>query len=97
MLFEAGSRVPADLRLIEARGLLIEEAILTGESVPAEKRTRAVSAHAPLGDRTSMAFSGTLVAAGHGVLEIKDGKFDYVASVAPDPQSGQLKVRRTSK
>ena len=31
------------------------------------------------------------------ILEIKDGKFDYVASVAPDPQSGQLKVRRTSK
>jgi magnesium-transporting ATPase (P-type) len=66
VLIEAGSKVPADLRLIEARGLLIEEAILTGESVPAEKRTRAVSAHAPLGDRTSMAFSGTLVSAGQG-------------------------------
>ena len=66
VLIEAGSKVPADLRLVEARGLLIEEAILTGESVPAEKRTRAVSAHAPLGDRTSMAFSGTLVSAGQG-------------------------------
>jgi len=66
VLIEAGSKVPADLRLIEARGLLIEEAILTGESVPAEKRTRAVAARAPLGDRTSMAFSGTLVSAGQG-------------------------------
>jgi magnesium-transporting ATPase (P-type) len=66
VLVEAGSKVPADLRLVEARGLLIDEAILTGESVPAEKRTRAVSAHAPLGDRTSMAYSGTLVSAGLG-------------------------------
>ena len=66
VLIEAGDRVPADLRLIAARGLKAEEAILTGESVPVDKGTGAVAAEAALGDRTSMLFSGTLVAAGAG-------------------------------
>src|SRR3546814_10081593 len=63
---EAGDRVPADLWLIHARRLLIDEALLTGESVAAEKEDMAVAADAPLGDRRGMAFSGTLVAAGLG-------------------------------
>lgn len=66
VLVEAGDRVPADLRLIRARGLLIEEAILTGESVAAEKSEGRVPIDAPLGDRTSMAYFGTMVAAGQG-------------------------------
>jgi len=66
VLVEAGDRVPADLRLIEARGLKAEEAILTGESVPVDKGTAPVTEDAALGDRTSMLFSGTLVAAGTG-------------------------------
>lgn len=66
VLLEAGDRVPADLRLTEARGLSAEEAILTGESVPVEKGTAPVSKAASLGDRRSMLFSGTLVAAGTG-------------------------------
>jgi magnesium-transporting ATPase (P-type) len=65
VLLEAGDRVPADLRLIRARSLRIEEAILTGESVAAEKRESPAPADVPLGDRHSMAYSGTLVAAGH--------------------------------
>ncbi|MEX6723860.1 HAD-IC family P-type ATPase [Parapedomonas caeni] len=64
VLLEAGDRVPADLRLIEARGLKAEEAILTGESVPVEKGIEPVAASAALGDRSSMLFSGTLIAAG---------------------------------
>ncbi|MGD9865051.1 MAG: HAD-IC family P-type ATPase [Pseudodonghicola sp.] len=64
VLLEAGDRVPADLRLIEARGLRAEEAALTGESVPVDKGTDPVAAGAALGDRGSMLFSGTLVAAG---------------------------------
>jgi magnesium-transporting ATPase (P-type) len=63
----AGDRVPADLRLVEARGLAIEEAALTGESLPVAKETAAVAADAALGDRTGMAWSGTLVTAGQGV------------------------------
>jgi len=64
VLLEAGDRVPADLRLLRARGLLIDEALLTGESVAAEKLEEPVAADAPLGDRRGMAYSGTLVAAG---------------------------------
>jgi magnesium-transporting ATPase (P-type) len=66
VLVEAGDRVPADLRLIEARGLKAEEAILTGESVPIEKGTAPAGRDAALGDRSSMLYSGTLVAAGTG-------------------------------
>jgi len=66
VLLEAGEKIPADVRLLEAAGLRVEEAILTGESVPVDKRTMAVAPTAPIGDRSSMAFSGTLVAAGAG-------------------------------
>ncbi|MCB1487407.1 MAG: cation-transporting P-type ATPase [Bauldia sp.] len=65
VLLEGGDRTPADLRLVRGRNLRIEEAVLTGESVPVDKGTEAVGADAVLGDRTSMAFSGTLVVAGH--------------------------------
>ncbi|MBP2238622.1 calcium-translocating P-type ATPase [Sinorhizobium kostiense] len=64
VVLEAGDKVPADLRLIEARGLSAQEAILTGESVPVEKTVPSVAAHAPLGDRRSMLWSGTLVTQG---------------------------------
>lgn len=66
VLLEAGEKVPADMRLVEATGLRVEEAILTGESVPATKAILPVAAGAPLGDRSSMVFSGTLIAAGAG-------------------------------
>jgi len=66
VLIEAGDRVPADLRLLRARSLRIDEAILTGESVAATKHTDAVDENAALGDRRSLAFSGTLVATGQG-------------------------------
>ncbi|MEO1016124.1 MAG: cation-transporting P-type ATPase [Pseudomonadota bacterium] len=62
----AGDRVPADLRLTDVRGLKIQEAVLTGESVAVEKASRSAAAAAPLGDRCSMAFSGTMVATGQG-------------------------------
>ena len=67
VLLEAGDRVPADLRLIRASNLKIDEAILTGESAAVEKDTPAVADDAALAERASMALSGTLVAAGQGV------------------------------
>lgn len=63
---QSGDRVPADLRLIAAKGLQIQEAALTGESVPVDKGTDAVVADAALGDRSGMAYSGTLVTYGQG-------------------------------
>jgi len=66
VLLEAGDRVPADLRLVTAQGLLIDEAILTGESAVAEKQTGAVMADTALGDRHCMAYAATWVVAGHG-------------------------------
>jgi magnesium-transporting ATPase (P-type) len=66
VLLEAGDKVPADLRLLKAHGLQIQEAILTGESVPVQKQIEAVAAAAPVGDRSCMAFSGTLVTSGQG-------------------------------
>jgi calcium-translocating P-type ATPase len=64
VLLEAGDKVPADLRVIEARGLAAQEAILTGESVPVEKGQTPVATDAALGDRRSMLWSGTLVTQG---------------------------------
>ena len=66
VLLEAGDRVPADLRLLRARALKIDEAILTGESIPVEKALRAVRPEAALGDRPCIAHSGTFVVAGQG-------------------------------
>ncbi len=66
VLLESGERVPADIRLLNVKNLKIEEAILTGESVPVEKLTEPVEPDVPLGDRASMAFSGTLITYGHG-------------------------------
>ncbi|MFT5722641.1 MAG: magnesium-transporting ATPase (P-type) [Motiliproteus sp.] len=66
VLVQSGDKVPADLRLFRARELLIDEALLTGESLPVEKSVVAVAEAASLGDRKSMAFSGTLVSYGQG-------------------------------
>ena len=64
VLLEAGDKVPADMRLVSAHGLMVQESILTGESVPVEKHIRHVAVEAPIGDRACMVFSGTLVTSG---------------------------------
>lgn len=66
VLLEAGEKIPADVRLFHAQGLSVQEAVLTGESVPVEKGIDSVEPEAPLGDRSCMAFGGTIVAAGTG-------------------------------
>jgi len=60
----SGDRVPADLRLIHLHNLGIDEASLTGESVPVNKNVSPVSENTALGDRGCMAYSGTLVTSG---------------------------------
>ena len=64
VLLESGDKVPADLRLADAKNLRTEEAALTGESVPAEKTTDPVAEKSTVGDRDSMVFSGTMVVSG---------------------------------
>jgi magnesium-transporting ATPase (P-type) len=64
VLLESGARVPADLRLMHEKNLRINEAALTGESVPVEKDTAAVAADAALADRSCMAYAGTVVSFG---------------------------------
>lgn len=62
----SGDKVPADMRLIRCKSLRVEEAALTGESVPTEKSVDSVEAQAALGDRLCMVFGGTLVTYGSG-------------------------------
>jgi Ca2+-transporting ATPase len=67
VLLEAGNYVPADLRLVETVNLKIEEASLTGESVPVEKDAVPVfDSEVPLGDRRNSAFMGTMITYGRG-------------------------------
>jgi len=68
VLLDAGKVVPADLRIIEAARLKVEEAALTGESVPVEKHAGALSDESlPLGDRKNMLYKGTFVTYGRGM------------------------------
>ncbi|HHB13021.1 MAG TPA: hypothetical protein ENK62_07470, partial [Chromatiales bacterium] len=66
ILLQAGDKVAADLRLFRVRNLHVQEAALTGESVAVLKTTGPVAEDAPLGDRRSMAYAGTLVVSGQG-------------------------------
>ncbi len=66
VLVTAGDRVPADLRLMEAAGLEVDESPLTGESVPVRKDPEPVRPDAPLAERRDMLYSGTLVTRGRG-------------------------------
>jgi magnesium-transporting ATPase (P-type) len=64
VLLESGDRVPADLRIVSARSARVDESALTGESEPVEKGPEPVGKRTPLGDRISMAYSGTTLSAG---------------------------------
>jgi magnesium-transporting ATPase (P-type) len=82
VLLQSGDKVPADLRLIEQRGLRVEEAALTGESVPVEKATEPVPEDAVIGDRRSIAYSGTLVTAGTATA--------VVVATGPETELGRI-------
>ena len=66
VVLQSGDKVPADLRMFRVKGLQIQEAALTGESVAVEKITEPVEQEAVIGDRRCMAYSGTLVTHGKG-------------------------------
>lgn len=94
---QSGDKVPADLRLIRVKNLLVEEAALTGESLPVAKKSDAVAQDSPLGDRFGMAYSGTLVLQGTatGVVVATGGATELGRINALLNQTGQMETPLT--
>ncbi len=91
VLLESGDRVPADVRLIEANECTMEEAALTGESVPVVKRTEPLAAaDVPLGDRRNMGYLGTMVTKGtaRGIV-VETGMATEMGKIADLIQSSE--------
>lgn len=109
ILLEAGDAVPADGRILESASLQIEEAALTGESVPVSKVTDALSLgqakDVPLGDRKNMAYMGSTVVYGRGSavitatgMDTEMGKIAGALAQAEDGQTPlQIKLSQLSK
>lgn len=108
ILLEAGDSIPADMRIIEASSFKIEEASLTGESVPSEKTDLVIPANdkdIPLGDRVNMAYMGTNVVYGRGEgvvvatgMSTEMGKIANIISNAGDEKTPlQQKLSSLSK
>ena len=88
VIIETGDNVPADLRLFEAINLKIQEAALTGESVPVEKQTEAIEENATIGDKNNMAFSSCSVTYGRGRgIVVATGNHTEVGKIASMIQS----------
>lgn len=77
-----GSRVPADARLISVEDFSVDEAILTGESMPIVKHTRSLSGETSLPERKNMVFGGTLVVEGYG--------YAVVTATGSDTEIGKI-------
>lgn len=95
---EAGDRIPADVRFVETSNLEVEEAALTGESVPVEKNTRPLHKPAPLAEQFNLGFMGTSVTRGRGVaVVIETGmntEMGKIASLMKDADSGMTPLQR---
>jgi len=89
VFLEAGNYIPADVRLLEAVNLRVEEAALTGESLPVQKdATARLESDIPLGDRKNTAFMGTLVSYGRGKgVVVSTGMHTQIGLIAEMLQS----------
>ena len=94
VLLEAGQLIPADMRLIEAHSLRIEEAALTGESVPADKTdTILPEQDTPLGDRVNMAYKTTKITNGRGKgIVTETGMKTEIGKIAGMLQTDEIKT-----
>ncbi len=109
IVLEAGDAVPADARIIECASMKIEEAALTGESVPVDKKVEALTAGAngdvPLGDRKNMVFMGSTVVYGRGKAVVTatgmDTEMGKIADALANAEEGktplQIKLAGLSK
>jgi P-type Ca2+ transporter type 2C len=105
ILVEEGDTIPADARLIHSTALQTAEAALTGESLPSSKDVASVAPDAPLGDRSSMVFSGTAATYGRGTAVItatgmntEMGRIAGMLQDAPDqPTPLQKELDRVGK
>ena len=84
VILEAGSVVPADLRLLACQDLRVDESLLTGESLPVDKEADALLPEAaPLGDRRSLLFAGTVVVGGRAeALTVQTGRHTELGRIA---------------
>lgn len=83
VLLEAGSRVPADLRLTRAKDLAADESLLTGESLPVAKQIATLEKELALGERVNMAFAGSTMTAGRGAgVVVATGLLTEVGQIA---------------
>jgi len=104
-ILEAGDRIPADGRLLEAIDLKTDEAVLTGESTPVEKKAIVVKAETPVGDRKNMVFMATHTTYGRGKAVITStgmstefGKIaEMVQTIEEEEPPLKLKLRQFAK
>ncbi len=90
---ESGARVPADVRLLHTNNLTSDEALLTGESLPVEKRPGKLAEDLPVSDRGNMAFAGSVVASGRGSgVVVATGSRTEVGKIA-----GSVTATQTTK
>ena len=102
VILEAGDAVPADGRIIEAASLKIEEAALTGESVPAEKTDRVLKAadngDIPLGDRKNMCYMGSVAVYGRGRMVVTgtgmNTEMGKIATAITEAEEGQTPLQK---
>ena len=99
ILLHTGDRIPADARVIEAINLQVEEAALTGESVPVEKHTRVLEKDdLPVGDRKNLVYAGTAVTYGRGrALVVATGmqtEFGKIAQMLQDIEVGRTPLQQ---
>jgi len=106
IILDAGDYVSADLRITESINLRIDEAALTGESIPTEKKAESIlAADVPLGDRTNLAFMGTVVNYGRGKgvvcatgMDTEMGKIATILNAVEQQQTPlQIKLDRMAK